>query len=96
MPLFPRRESDPIPPRRERERRTGSRFLLATALIGGVTGAFYVGARISDFLCDVLDVTSAIVRLGVKVAIIVIAIPAGFYLVELFFLSRSSRSKRNH
>jgi hypothetical protein len=92
VPPHPRRESDPTPPRRERNRRTGSRFLLAAALAGGVIGAFFVGARISDFLCDVLGVTSTTVRLGVKVASIVVAIPAGFYLVERFFLSRSTRT----
>ncbi len=57
--------------------------------------AFFAGAHISDFLCDVTGVTSNSVRLGVKVASIAIALPAGFYLVERFFLSRSSRGDRN-
>jgi hypothetical protein len=94
-PPHPRREPDLTPPRRERKRRAGSRFLLAAALVGGVIGAFYVGAGISDVLCDLLGVTSTAVRLGAKVAIIAVAIPAGFYLVERFFLSRSSRGGRN-
>jgi hypothetical protein len=92
VPPNPRRESDLTPPRRGRNRRSGSRFLLAAALVGGVIGAFFAGAMIADFLCDVTGVTSTAVRLGVKVASIVVAIPAGFYLVERFFLSRSTRT----
>jgi hypothetical protein len=93
----PGRNGDPgpIPGRRDGTRRTGSRLLLAVALAGGVIAAFVAGACISDFLCDVAGVTSANVRLGVKVAGIAIALPAGFYLVERFFLSRSSREARN-
>jgi len=79
----------------EKKRRSGSRLLLAAALVGGVIAAFFAGARISDFLCDLLGVTSTPVRLGVKVASIAVALPAGFYLVERFFLSRSSRGARN-
>jgi hypothetical protein len=84
-----------IPGRRNGTRRTGSRLLLAIALAGGVIGAFLAGAHISDFLCDITGVTSTSVRLGVKVASIALALPAGFYLVERFFLSRSSRNARN-
>jgi hypothetical protein len=47
---------------------------------------------ISDFLCDIVGVTSSAVRLGMKVASIVVAIPVGFYLVERCFLSRSTRT----
>ena len=75
----------------EKKRRSGSRLLLAAALAGGIIAAFIAGARISDFLCDLLGVTSTPVRLGVKVASIAIALPAGFYLVERFFLRRSKR-----
>jgi hypothetical protein len=79
----------------EKKRRSGSRLLLAAALAGGVIAAFIAGAHISDFLCDVLGVTSTPVRLGVKVASIAVALPAGFYLVERVYLSRSSRNARN-
>jgi hypothetical protein len=79
----------------EKKRRSGSRLHLAAALAGGVIAAFIAGARISDFLCDVLGVTSTPFRLGLKVASIALALPAGFYLIERFFLSRSSRDARN-
>jgi hypothetical protein len=86
---FPR---DPVTPGgREKKRRSGSPLLLAAALAGGVIAAFIAGARISDFLCDVLGVTSTPVRLGLKVASIALALPAGFYLVERFFLHRANR-----
>ena len=75
----------------QRDRKTGSRIFLAAALAGGVFGALFAGARISDFLCDVLGIASNAVRLGMKVAAIVVALPAGFYLVERYFLSRSNR-----
>jgi hypothetical protein len=61
-------------------------------LAGGVIAAFLAGARISDFLCDITGVTSTTVRLGVKVASVAVALPAGFYLVEWFFLARATRS----
>ena len=95
-PQGPTENPGTIPGRRNGTRRTGSRFLLALALAGGVIGAFLAGAHISDFLCDIAGVTSTSVRLGVKVASIAIALPAGFYLVERFFLSRSSRGARNN
>jgi hypothetical protein len=92
VPPRSRREPNLKPPPQERKRRTGSRSLLAAGLAAAVIGAFFVGARISEFLCDVLGITSATVRLGMKVASIVVAIPAGFYLVERYFLSRSTRT----
>jgi hypothetical protein len=60
-----------------------------------VIGALFAGVRISDFLCDIGGIESTGVRLGGKVAVIVILLPAGFYLVERFFLSRTSRGGRN-
>ncbi|MDH3238704.1 MAG: hypothetical protein OEM47_09340 [Deltaproteobacteria bacterium] len=96
MPPGPKEDPGTIPGRRDGRKRSGSRFLLAVALAGGVIGAFFAGAHISDFLCDITGVTSTSVRLGVKVASIAVALPAGFYLVERFFLSRSSRGARNH
>ena len=64
----PREEPHPVPGRRDRKRRTGSRFLLAVALAGCVIGALFAGARISDFICDVAGITSTSVRLGGKVS----------------------------
>jgi hypothetical protein len=77
------------PGSQKKERRSGSRLLLAAALAGGIIAAFIAGARISDFLCDILGVTSTPVRLGLKVGSIAVALPAGFYLVERFFLHRA-------
>jgi hypothetical protein len=95
--VSPGRNGDPgpTPGRSDKARRTGSRILLAAALAGGVIAAFIAGACISEFLCDVAGVTSSSVRLGVKVASIAVALPTGFYLVERYFLSRSSRGARN-
>jgi len=94
-PPGPKEDPGTIPGRRDGTRRTGSRLLLAVGLAGGVIGAFLAGAYISDFLCDITGITSTSVRLGVKVASIALALPAGFYLVERFFLSRTSRGARN-
>ena len=96
VPPGPKEDPGPIPGRRNRTRRTGSRLLLAAALAGGVIGAFFAGAMLADVLCDIAGVTSTAARLGVKVACIAASLPAGFYLVERFFLSRSSRGARNH
>ena len=89
VPHEPRENPGHIPGGQEKKRRSGSRLLLAAALAGGVIAAFIAGARISDFLCDVLGVTSTPVRLGLKVASIALALPAGFYVVERFFLHRA-------
>ena len=92
MPICPQEVPDPVPGRRDRARRSGSRLLLAAALVAGVGGAFFAGAMIADVLCDIAGVTSTAVRLGVKVACIAASLPAGFYLVERCFLSRSTRT----
>lgn len=92
----PRRHGvpDPVPGRRDRRKRTGSRLLLALSLSAGIIAAFIAGAMIADFLSDLAGVTSTWVRLGVKVACIAAFLPVGFYLVERVFLSRSSRGGR--
>jgi hypothetical protein len=92
-PPGPKEDPGPITARRDEKKRSGSRFLLAVALAGGVIGAFLAGAHISDFLCDITGVTSISVRLGVKVASIALALPAGFYLVERFFLHRAKQGR---
>lgn len=90
-PHGPKEERGAIPGGRDGTRRTGSRLLLAVALVGVVISAFLAGAYISDFLCDVTGVASTSVRLCVKVASIAVALPAGFYLVERFFLHRAKQ-----
>ena len=96
VPTPPQEVPGPVPDRRDRIRRSGSRFLLAAALAAGVIGAFLAGAMLADVLCDITGVTSTAVRLGVKVACIAASLPVGFYLVERIFLSRSSRGDWNH
>jgi len=49
----------------------------------------YAGARLAELLLDLFGVASTPVRIGVKVFAVVAALPAGFYLVERFFLERS-------
>ena len=51
----------------------------------------YAGARLADFLLDLFGVVSTPVRLGAKVVAVAAALPAGYYLVERFFLERSAR-----
>jgi uncharacterized membrane protein len=74
-----------------KRRREGSRALLAVALAAGVAAALFVGARVSDLISDLAGIDSPTVRLGLKVACVVVALPAGFYLVERLFLGRASR-----
>lgn len=81
----------PVPGRRDGGKRIGSRLLLAASLACGIIGAFFAGAAIADWLCDILGLSRESVCLGVKVACIAAALPAGFYLVERLFLSRTSR-----
>ncbi|HZD55012.1 MAG TPA: hypothetical protein VE080_02035 [Candidatus Aquicultoraceae bacterium] len=77
------------------KRRRGSRALLAAALIAGVLFALAAGVHISDFLCDLAGISSTRVRLGGKVAAIVILLPAGFYVVERMFLSGTTQGRRD-
>jgi hypothetical protein len=74
-----------------RRKRPGSRLALAVALFAGTLASMYAGARIADFLLDLLGVASTPVRLGAKVLAVAAALPAGYYLVERFFLERSAR-----
>lgn len=72
-------------------RRKGSRLLLAVSLAAGVAAALYAGARLSDLVSDMAGIGSPSVRIGLKVACVVVALPVGFYLVERLFLARSTR-----
>jgi hypothetical protein len=74
-----------------RQKRPGSRLALAAALLAGTLVSMYAGARLADFLLDLFGVASTPVRLGAKVLAVAAALPAGFYLVERFFLERSAR-----
>lgn len=72
-------------------KRKGSRLLLAVALAAGTAAALYAGTRVSDLICDLAGIGSPVVRLGLKVACVTVALPAGFYVVERLFLARSVR-----
>jgi hypothetical protein len=74
-----------------RRKRPGSRLLLAVALFAGTLASMYAGARIADLLLDLFGVEWTPVRLGAKVLAVAAALPAGYYLVERFFLERSAR-----
>jgi hypothetical protein len=74
-----------------RRKRPGSRLALAVALFAGTLASMYAGARIADFLLDLLGVEWTPVRLGLKVLAVAAALPAGYYVVERFFLERSAR-----
>jgi len=77
---------------RERLRkRPGSRLLLGVALLSGTFASMFAGARLADFLTDLLDVTWPPLRIGVKALLVAAALPAGYYLVERFFIERSAR-----
>lgn len=76
-----------------RTRRRGSKALLAAGLAAAVAAAFYAGARLADLAAKAAGLSSRPVVLGAKVLLTAAALPAGFYLVERFFLGRSSRRK---
>ncbi len=76
-----------------RTKKPGSRLFLALALAGGCLAALYAGARLADLAADTLGIASIPVRLLLKVLLMAAALPAGFYLVERFFLERASRGQ---
>jgi hypothetical protein len=71
-----------------RQKRSGSRLLLAVALVAGTLASMYAGARLADSLLELFGVSSTPVRLGAKVVAVAAALPAGYYLVERLFLGR--------
>ena len=78
----------------DRRIRRGSRVLLGIALFAGTLMSMCGGALLADFALNLLGVASPPIRLGVKVIAMAAALPAGFYLVERFFLARSSANSR--
>lgn len=78
----------------DRRIRPGARLLLGIALFAGILMAICGGALIADFALDLLGVASTPVRLVVKVIAMAGALPAGFYLVERAFLTRSCTTSR--
>lgn len=78
----------------DRKRRPGSRLLLGVTLFAGTLASMFGGALLADFAMDLLGVASPPVRLGVKVIAMAVALPAGFYLVERAFLTRSVTTSR--
>lgn len=78
-----------------RTKRPGSRLLLALALAGVAFAALYGGARLGGLIADALGVVSTPVRLLLEVLLMAASLPAGFYLVERFFLERASRREKD-
>jgi len=74
-----------------RQKRPGSRLLLAGALLGGIAAALFIGASIPEILAGLAGVASRTLRLVLKVVGVIVALPVAFYLVERFFLKKSSR-----
>ena len=75
-------------------KRPGSRLLLALALACSAVAALYGGARVGDAIAGALGIASVPVRLLVKVLLMAAALPAGFYLVERFFLEKAARRSK--
>jgi hypothetical protein len=75
----------------ESRKRTGSRPLLAAALLGGIAAALFIGASIPEILAGFAGVASRTLRLVLKVVGVIVALPVAFYFVERWFLKRSSR-----
>lgn len=85
-------EHDPGPGGRgTRKRREGSKLLLAAALVAAVVAAFLAGGFVAGAVVELLGISSVPARLAVKLLAVVVAMPAAFYLVERFFLKRTSR-----
>ena len=74
-----------------RQKRPGSRLLLSAALLGGIAAALFIGASVPEIVAGLAGVASRTLRLVLKVVGVIVALPVAFYLVERFFLKRSSR-----
>jgi len=75
-----------------RQKRPGSRLLLSAALLGGIAAALFIGASVPEIVAGLAGVASRTLRLVLKVVGVIVALPVAFYLVERFFLKRSSRN----
>lgn len=76
----------------DRQRRPGSRLLLSAALLGGIAAALFLGASVPEIVAGLAGVASRTLRLVLKVVGVIVALPVAFYLVERYFLKRSSRN----
>ena len=76
-----------------RQKRPGSRLLLGAALLGGIAAALIAGAFVPEIVAGFAGVASRTLRLVLKVVGVIVALPVAFYLVERFFLKRSSGSR---
>lgn len=74
-----------------RQKRPGSRLLLSAALLGGIAAALFIGASVPEIVAGLAGVASRTLRLVLKVVGVIVALPVGFYLVERYFLKRSTR-----
>jgi hypothetical protein len=74
-----------------RQKRPGSRLLLSAALLGGIAAALFIGASVPEIVAGLAGVASRTLRLVLRVVGVIVALPVGFYLVERYFLKRSSR-----
>jgi hypothetical protein len=72
-------------------KRQGSRLLLGWALVCGIAAAVFVGASVPEMVAGAAGIASRTLRLILKVAGVVVALPVAFYIVEKFFLDRSTR-----
>jgi hypothetical protein len=70
-------------------KRPGSRLFLALALLAAVAAALFLGSSVMDTAAGMAGLESGKFRLVLKVVGFLVALPAAFYLVERFFLSRS-------
>ena len=75
-------------------KRPGSRLLLSAALLGGIAAALFIGASVPEIIAALAGVASRTLRLVLKVVGVIVALPVGFYLVEKYFLDRSSRREK--
>ncbi len=75
-----------------RQKRPGSRLLLSAALLGGIAAALFIGASVPEIVAGLAGVASRTLRLVLKVVGVIVALPVAFYLVERYFLKRSSRN----
>lgn len=72
-------------------RRPGSRLMLGWALLAGIAAALFLGASVPELIAGAAGIVSRTFRLVLKVAGVVVALPVAFYVVEKYFLDRSSR-----